>query len=698
MMTSSDTLQGPLRAAFRRLESQVPDFERRAGQLEMARLWSETLARGGALAVEAPTGIGKSIAYLIPALLLRARGSGPIVISTCTKALQDQLLTRDVPLAFRAIGGARRVVTLKGRSSYLCRRRASAKLAQRRLFAGPGFEESDRDRLIEWVERTARGEFEELAEEGIEIPFALRLEIVSDPIFCGGTGCDPQSGCFAKLARREARRADLVIVNHALLLSDAGLRATLVVEAGALILDEAHHLERVAREQFGVSIGTQDLARLAGRTDAKTGTLRLLSRTLRRGRGAAVAERITSAEAAIQPVLLHSAALARDLARILPDGSPAARLTRETDLAVVSPAALDQLLASLGHLSRALELAADTAESEGGKALRPEGLEAVEELRARQAAWIEIEQALRAATRLEDRGMAFYLDRDDRGTPRLNRRPLRVGAVLREQLFDRCERTLLTSATLTPESDFEPMLEALGLDAGEVETARLSSPFPLERQVLSAVLDGPDPADPEFVERLAALVLEIAASTRRNLLVLLTSYAMLEQIASRLRGPLAAAGLRLLRQAPGESSGSLAGEFRALEGAVLLGTASFWEGVDFPGASLEVLVIARLPFAVPNDPLVAARSEEIEREGGDAFRDLMLPEAILRFRQGVGRLIRTARDRGVVIVGDPRIARAGYGARFLATLPTRPLAERSPSAIAAAAREWLAGEGSPCPV
>ena len=697
MTTSSDTLQEPLQAAFQRLESQVPDFERRAGQLDMARLWCEALERGGVLAVEAPTGIGKSLAYLIPALLLRSRGSGPIVVSTYTKALQDQLLTHDIPLAFRAIGGIRRVATLKGRASYLCRRRAASKLTQRRLFAGARLEEDARAGLEAWVEQTRRGELDELAQEGIDLPAPLRAEIASDPVFCSGQGCEPQSGCFAKLARREARRADLVIVNHALLLSDVGLRATLVAEAGALILDEAHHLERVAREQLGVSIGTQDLARLAGRTDARSGTLRLLARSVRRDRGGAVTDRIEAADAAIRPVLEHATEFARDLERSIGRGAASARLTPETDLADLSPAALDQLLASMGQLGRALERAADEAESEGGRALRPEGFEAIEELRARQAAWIEMEQALRAATRIEERGTAFYLDRDDRGAPRLNRRPLRVGAVLKEQLFARSERTLLTSATLTPEEDFAPMLDALGLEEDEVETARLATPFPLERQVMSAVLDGPDPADPAFVEELASVVVEIASGTRRNLLVLLTSYTMLDQIAARLRAPLAEAGLRLLRQSPGESAGPLASEFRAEQGAVLLGTASFWEGVDFPGASLEVLVIARLPFAVPNDPLVQARSEAIEREGGDAFRDLMLPEAILRFRQGVGRLIRTARDRGVVIIGDPRVARAGYGARFLATLPTRPLAERSPAAIVSAARAWLA-EGAPCPM
>jgi ATP-dependent DNA helicase DinG len=272
-----------------------------------------------------------------------------------------------------------------------------------------------------------------------------------------------------------------------------------------------------------------------------------------------------------------------------------------------------------------------------------------------------------------------------------------VGASLRDELFARCDRVLLTSATMAASEDFTPFLAGLGLDAGEVRTAILPTPFPLERQVFAAVLDGPDPADPAYVDRLASAVLALATSLRRNALVLLTSYQMLDQLAVRLRAPLAAAGVRLLRQAPGEAAAPLAREFRAEGPAVLLGAASFWEGVDFPGAALEIVVIARLPFPVPSDPLVEARSEQIEAEGGDAFRDLMLPEALLRFRQGVGRLIRTADDRGAVVVADSRVLRASYGARFLATLPARPLPAGEPERLAASVSDWFAREGAPCP-
>jgi ATP-dependent DNA helicase DinG len=697
MKISEPTMSEALAGAFERLERRVPAFERRAGQLAMAVLWDGVLERGGVLAVEAPTGIGKSLAYLLPSLLRRRVGCGPIIVSTHTKALQDQLLTRDAPLAVRATGTSIRAAVLKGRSGYLCRRRAASRFAQRRLFAGLGADEEALDRLEAWTERTATGELDELRDEGIDVPAALLAEIASDPIFCSGSGCDPAGGCFAKAARREARRADLVIVNHALLLSDPGLRATLVAESGALILDEAHQLERVARDQLGVSLGVRDLARLAARTDARGGALRMLARTIRRGKGAAVTERVVAADAAIRPVLDSAAGLARDLEALLPPGAGSARLTREHDLASISPVALDQLLTAAGSLCRALEGVADAAESEGGVALRPEATEAIDEVRARHAAWLEVEHAIRAVTNLDERGAAFYVDRDERGSPRWNRRPLEVGAALRSHLFEASARTLLTSATLTPGDDFEPFVASLGFAPDEVETAKLPSPFPLERQVRTAILDGPDPTRPEFVERLAALVIDVATTTRRNVLVLLTSYQMLEQVAARVRGPLAAAGVPLLKQAPGEAAAPLAREFRESEGAVLLGAASFWEGVDFPGAALEVLVIARLPFPVPTDPLVAARSEAIEARGGDAFRELMLPEAVLRFRQGIGRLIRTAEDRGAVIVVDSRIARAGYRARFLSTLPAAPVIDDSPEGVASLVRQWLVREVVSCP-
>jgi ATP-dependent DNA helicase DinG len=684
--------------AFDRLSRLERGWEDRPGQREMARRFEVLLDRGGLLAVEAPTGIGKSLAYLLPAVLRRIRGSGPVVVSTHTKALQQQLLSRDVPLALRAAGRPLRVLVLKGRQNYLCRRRAQARLAQRGLFGAYGIDEEDLERLRAWVDRTGTGELDELVPLEIEAPLPLLLDIGSDAMFCAGSACDPQDGCFAKRARREALRADVVLVNHALLLSDTGLRTTLVAEAGALVIDEAHQLERVAREQLGVTIGVQDLVRLAGRTDARGGALRGIVRAVRRGRGGALAVRVQDAEAALHPVLEHAAALARDLQALLPPGQSSARIPRGLDLASISPAALDQLLAAIGTLIRSLQLLADAAEHEEAGALKPDAGEALDELRARLAAWLEVEQALRAAIQLEDRGSAFYVDRDDRGNPRLNRRPIVVGSALRSTLFSLCERTLLTSATLRAGDSFAPVLRALGLDPAETETLAMESPFDLARQVWSGVLDGLEPNDPAYADRLAALVSGLATRLRRNTLVLLTSYQMLEAVASRLRPALEAQGIPLLAQAPGQAAGPLADAFRERDGCVLLGTASFWEGVDFPGAALEVLVIARLPFAVPTDPVLEARSELLAAEGGDPFRDLQLPEAVLRFRQGIGRLIRTAGDRGAIVVVDPRLLRASYGALFAGALPTRPVVTREIEPLVTAAGAWFGLEKPACAV
>jgi ATP-dependent DNA helicase DinG len=683
--------------AFERLSRLLPGFEDRPGQREMARCFESALLRHGVLAVEAPTGIGKSLAYLLPALLHRPRGAGPVVVSTYTKALQQQLHARDVPLALRALGRTFRVTVLLGRQNYLCRRRALARLGQGGLFGVHGLDDAALERLLAWVERTGTGELAEIASLGFHVPPPLLSELCSEAIFCAGPGCDPSGGCFAKRARREALRSDVVLVNHALLLSDPGL-ASLLPEAAALVIDEAHQLERAAREQLGVTVGVQDLLRLAGRTDARGGVLRRVSRSVRRGRMGGLAPRIAAAEAALRPVLDQSAAFARDLSQLVPAGQPARRLPRDFDLASVSPAALDQLLTGIGALIRALEALADSCEGEEAGSLRPGSADAVDELRVGQAAWIEVQQALRAATELADRGSAYYVDRDERGSPRLNRRPIRVGGLLRSTLFARTERVLLTSATLRAGTSFSPVLGALGFAEDEVETLALASPFDLRRQVLSAVLDGLEPNDPAYPDRLSTLVAELARRLRRNTLVLLTSYQMLEAVASRLAPALEAEGVPLLVQSPGQPAAPLAEAFREGSGPVLLGTASFWEGVDFPGAALEVLVIARLPFAVPTDPLQEARAELIEAEGGDAFRDLALPEAVLRFRQGIGRLIRTAEDRGAIVVADPRLMRGSYGALFREALPAEPMRTGDVGTLAAAAAEWFSSEDRACAV
>ena len=340
-----------------------------------------------------------------------------MVVSTCTKALQEQLLRQDIPLALRATVSPLRVVTLKGRQNYLCRRRAEARLQQRALFPEAGLGEAAAETVRSWAERTRTGELEELTELGVDLSPAFLADIASDPLVCAASACDASTGCFAKRARREALRADIVLVNHALLLSDPGLRATLIAEAGALVLDEAHHVERVAREQLGVTLGVQDFLRLAGRTDARTGVLRILKRALRRGRGGRVAERIRASEASIAPVLAHAAAFALDLERVLPAGAPSARITRDFDAARLSPSALDGLLSALGSLSRSLEDLADTAAGEGPAALKPEGLEALDEVRGRSLAWTEAERALRSAVALEEKGSAFFVDRDGRGSP-----------------------------------------------------------------------------------------------------------------------------------------------------------------------------------------------------------------------------------------------------------------------------------------
>jgi ATP-dependent DNA helicase DinG len=612
------------------LAAVLPGYESRPEQAELASAVADAIDVGRHLLAEAGTGTGKSLAYLIPALESGRR----VVVSTATKALQEQLLTKDVPLAAAALGREVKVAVLKGRQNYLCRKSLQAF----ELLGGallPRAEDSAAfEALRPWIDSTETGDRAELEVEPSE---TLWAELAVGSERCLGRRCPLVGSCFSEAARSWAAQADLVIANHALYFADLGLRELLdgpgvLPEHDVVVFDEAHRLEEAAATWLGGRVSGGQLARLARDVDraCREAALPAPGRALDRVERAALA-----LLGAVAP------ATGRRRLRTLP-----ARLA-------------DDLCARLADLSDALAGRGDE----------------LDQLARR---------ALAAAQDVELCGDVDDLDRVSWAEPdAIAWAPVDVSGALRERLWDAGQTAILVSATLTAARDFGLVRDRLGL-RGAQELA-VDSPFDYAEQALLYLPRGlPDPRSSAALERAAEEVAALCRISGGRALVLTSSYRALDEIA-RLVRPAIPYEVLVQGEAPRER---LLERFRREVASVLIATATFWQGVDVPGESLSLLVIDKLPFAAPGDPLVEARCERIAEQGGDWFADYSLPSAVLQLRQGFGRLIRTHADRGVVAILDPRLRTRGYGRAFLESLPPCPVV----SDRAAVARFFGAGE------
>lgn len=670
------------------LAAQHPTYEDRPSQRAYARRVVEILRRGGVGLLEAGTGTGKSFGYLVP-LLLWARANGRrVLVATHTIPLQEQLVRKDIPAVLRALGADLRAVLLKGRRNYVSLRRLEqAATMAPSLF--PDEQQTQLSELLAWSRRTDDGTLSDL-------PFVpdpdVWDEVASDTDLCLRTRCPHFKRCFYQRARRQAFAADLVVVNHALLLSDLALQQTeggqVVPEAPVLVLDEAHNLEDVATEHLAQTVG-------------RSGLLRRLRRLEHRGRGLLpTLQRAVDRSAAGRDLL--AAAVHRCISeRLRPDLAPAAEaagrlfgaiedlLTRRrqsvlplddpffasADWAALAPAAADlraslgRIVAGLRELVRLLE-ADEVAEELAGPTLEVRG--ALRRFEAMHRALAAVLDATAEPTPLV-RWAELRRERAETGGARTNvllvAAPVSVAEPLQALLTEGRHAAVLTSATLTVAGRFDFLRERLGVPADAVTDA-VPSPFDYATQAcLFVPTDLPEPAgaqeDADRLDAIAAAVLDVAEASRGGVFVLFTSYRDLHAVAARLR-PQVDRPLLVHGEAPRVR---LLEDFRRCGDALLLGTATFWEGVDVPGRALRALVIARLPFRVPSDPVVAARAAALEAQGRDPFRDYLLPYAALRLRQGLGRLVRTRTDRGVLVVLDPRLVTRGYGRLLRASLP-----------------------------
>ena len=620
-------------------------YEYRPGQLEMAKAVERALAERRHLIVEAGTGTGKTLAYLLPALRTGQR----VIISTGTKALQDQLYFRDVPFLETLLGDLR-VCYMKGRANYLCRHKLVALRTQPIL---SGLEEIDQYRQIaEWEQETETGDRAELS--GMPESSALWQKLDARTEACLGSTCPDYRRCFITEMRRKALESDIIIVNHHLFFADLSVRqeaagapdAGILPEAAAVVFDEAHELEEVASSYFGLSVSNIRFEELARDTEAML-------------RGKEGAENLPAATNQL-----------RERARMFFAGLPMAGdgrqpFTGREEFLETSGDLYMGVRATLKRLEAEMEQLTGIDEAPGLRKrvvrLRTELEFLLESNASNMVYWMERRIAGGgSADRTAGRG-GF---RSQSRTTFLQATPIDVSELLSELVFEQIPTVVLTSATLTVQGGFEHMRKRLGL--AEARELVVPSHFRYGEQALLYLPPSmPDPRDPEFPEAAALCIRRVLEITKGRAFCLFTSYSQMRDLYERLM-PVLDFPILLHGTAPRKA---LLEEFRSTPNCVLFGTSSFWQGVDVQGEALSCVIIDRLPFAVPSDPVVAARMKAIEEAGGKAFFDYQVPAAVLTLKQGFGRLIRSLEDRGVLVLLDNRIRTKRYGQTFLASLP-----------------------------
>ncbi|MDM4770077.1 ATP-dependent DNA helicase [Solimonas sp. SE-A11] len=606
------------------LAASIPQFTPRLPQQEMADAVEQALRHDEALVVEAGTGTGKTYAYLVPALMSGRR----VAISTGTKTLQDQLFHRDLPRVRDALGIPSRVALLKGRGNYLCLYR----MKRARLVPALKFLYLRLREVEDWARRTQTGEISELGSlEGEEV---LVRQITSTADNCLGSRCPDFDQCHVARARRNAQAADVVVINHHLLFADFVLKeegfGQILAGTDAVIVDEAHQLPELAAQFFGQRLSTRQLQDLAKDTQTEADNLgdmpqlREAAETL-----AAATLRFENAFAGPQGRVTLQEFLSRPMTR---------------DLCATAGDALQALFEAVKPFEeRNAELAACVTRADDALRRYSHIISGVD---PEQVRWAE--PAMRGGS--------------------LHATPILVADGFRRMLETYPGAWVLTSATLATSDGFGHFTRELGLD--QARTLQLESPFDFESQARLYLPRGlPEPNHPEYPEAVVNAVLPVIDASRGGVFVLCTSHRALKRIAAGLR-----TRLQMQIFVQGEDSRSaLLDAFTQDGNAVLVGTSSFWEGVDVKGQALRVVVIDKLPFTAPGDPVYEAKLDAIRRGGGKPFFDLQLPEAIVMLRQGAGRLIRDAEDRGLLMLCDPRLRSKGYGRQVLESLPRMPV-------------------------